>query len=1191
MKTIGRVLLVVVGLVFSLPPLYAHTTSVPYTLRLSSAEYDNLLATLAQTTPTSPEAIPRDATLFSAANPLWPPFPGNVNNLSAWSLGSNIWLLSDLDFSYDVTPSPAMASPMGRFGPMGGSGGDPLDQFSTNDLWLELLDGSVTNDSASFVVHTPQPGVFDLFFTTNFEPATWFWIARGLPGQTNFTELGFLPPDTGFFIAGTTNGLDQYSLTTAYYDLVGDTNTLSNDLNNNGIPDYWEIEFFGDLSQSASSHYGGTRISILDAWLDGADPNQITFSFWFPQPRVNVNSATGSVAVLNGVPSYMAVLVNNTNFAAAVWQPYSSNFVATLGTNDGAYDVWLGLRGRAPISQATWMDATVTRDTVPPVLVITNPAPGSTNPRLIVQLQGCADKPLQNLCFDLTNAAGSIFDQPGFIVHQQVDTNAIQLSTNWFQCYDVALTNGPNAITLRATDLAGNTATTNFVITFDPTTDTNPPAITIVWPPDQSSIAGTNFSLRGILDDDTATISVSGLGTNAIAGTVERGGTFRVANLPLIGPTNVLTLTASNTAGFASTLELTVYQSSVTVTVDPINPASLSQSYITVTGEISDTNEVLSVNGVPAVITGGTWEADYVPVMDHNATADFDIDVSAPTNQPPAPDPIETVAVTLPSVVRPSAYTEVYNFQFNLTSAVYAGGSDTWTRTRTWEEGVGGSSRQYYLEYQGSECDSELVWPAFWPDGQGLPGQDCNGSFAIGSGVPWMNYALQASAMSSIDGRPGLVNTVSSSSRRMQTTLELATAGPAQPGVQRLTLLTISAAGYSQPLPLGATLGSPRQNEYDYDNPGDTPVAATSILVNGLPVTPSDTNSTVAKMLVSQPAGSVQRLQITTTDTNSQAYSVTAQPEDVMLQSLTVVSNTAAQVDATDWAVVKSTSTNDYVIVQATLSLSATNAALLAQVGAAIQWTGGQPVPGNPFQRQISKTNSVETTVTATLGSTNLSLNVWVVWANLTIKVTGTLDPDDQAEVLVNSNWPTPAAFNVQLLTGNGLGGGNSLGSIDCLSDTNLNYGYTIGKMEAKAVLQPTGVGNILAGAFYMNRIATAIGWINGGSPVVSYQPPGVVDDSAAWFQFVSATNGEIFDLDGPGCPITGGTNINHTAEVYDNYYEFVTVYLAGYQACSDVGNFSYTAQVDVDATNKVQLNILSPLLIALPTTPHYTQR
>jgi len=109
----------------------------------------------------------------------------------------------------------------------------------------------------------------------------------------------------------------------------------------------------------------------------------------------------------------------------------------------------------------------------------------------------------------------------------------------------------------------------------------------------------------------------------------------------------------------------------------------------------------------------------------------------------------------------------------------------------------------------------------------------------------------------------------------------------------------------------------------------------------------------------------------------------------VTLLSLTVVSNNPySMIDATNCVAVK-TATNDWIYIQAGLSTDDTNAANQ------IQWSGGQAVPGNPWQHRVTKTVSAETTVTATLGSTNKSVNVWIVWLNETkFNASGPQDSD-----------------------------------------------------------------------------------------------------------------------------------------------------------------------------------------------------
>jgi hypothetical protein len=312
---------------------------------------------------------------------------------------------------------------------------------------------------------------------------------------------------------------------------------------------------------------------------------------------------------------------------------------------------------------------------------------------------------------------------------------------------------------------------------------------------------------------------------------------------------------------------------------------------------------------------------------------------------------------------------------------------------------------------------------------------------------------------------------------------------------------------------------------------------------------------------------------------------------------LMVVSNSAVQINGTtNWAAVESSSTNDFVIIQA--MIITTNNALVTNIAANIQWTGGVATT-NPLQRLVSKIVATNTVVTASLwGMPCASIEVWVVWADLTINVTGTLDPDDNANILVGGDWPTPTAHNVSLSGGSGLGGGNGLGPVNSLTDANLNYEYAIGRMEAKAVLQPSGIMKLLNGtnAWKMPREAVAIFWnngTNGPADITGFAIPATLQDDTSFpaGQYFDPTNGFIFDLDAPGCPDTGGTNINHTAECYANFYESVTVNFGnGPHLCSDTETFSYEAKIDGDAS-LVVTNMLSTSLINIPTNSAFTKR
>jgi hypothetical protein len=242
-------------------------------------------------------------------------------------------------------------------------------------------------------------------------------------------------------------------------------------------------------------------------------------------------------------------------------------------------------------------------ETVPPILALTNPATGIVS-QPAIQVQGCANECLSSLTYDVSNISGIWTNQTGYVTGQLCDTNLQNITTNWFQCYNVAPASGLNLITLHATDLAGNSATTNFSVTLDYSGDTPPPAFTVIWPQDGAQISGSHFTFRGQVDDLTATITASIVdangNTNMLSCLVEQSGLVWGQNLPLADGANLLTITATNAAGNTSTTTLTVYQSSLTMTINPLTSDQFNQSSVNVTGTVNDPAVTVVVNGVEA---------------------------------------------------------------------------------------------------------------------------------------------------------------------------------------------------------------------------------------------------------------------------------------------------------------------------------------------------------------------------------------------------------------------------------------------------------------------------------------------------------------------------------------------------------------------------------------------------------------
>jgi len=261
-----------------------------------------------------------------------------------------------------------------------------------------------------------------------------------------------------------------------------------------------------------------------------------------------------------------------------------------------------------PNAYQTWQTTTLNLDLTPPLLVINSPVPGTVTQPMI-QLQGYSQEALASISYDLTNATGLITNQQVLVLNQYYDTNTLAFTTNYFQCFDVSLTNGLNIITLHATDLAGNVATTNFSYTLDYSNATNPPTFQLDWPQNGTRISGSSFTAHGTVSNPTAQVTAQIVGTNGItnsvSGQVERDGSFWIKNLPLSGGVNSLLLTATDAAGNISMTNISVSQSTLVLT---ITSAGLGQA---VYGTISDpTNYMVWVNGTMATIyAGGEWIA------------------------------------------------------------------------------------------------------------------------------------------------------------------------------------------------------------------------------------------------------------------------------------------------------------------------------------------------------------------------------------------------------------------------------------------------------------------------------------------------------------------------------------------------------------------------------------------------------
>ena len=596
------------------------------------------------------------------------------------------------------------------------------------------------------------------------------------------------------------------------------------------IPATWLAHYFGPNYQTepyaaVTADADGDGVNNLQEYQRGTDPNKIAFHTSFANDHVNTDSVSGSIVVDRGIPVQMAVLVNPGAFATTNWTAYSPTFIAALPTTDGKYQVWVGLRGFAADSQQTWNVSFVTRDTVPPTIYTTSPAPGTTTTSCpLLQVQGYSPEALASVSYDLSNAGGLVANQPVFVLDQHYDTNTWQFTTNYFQAFDLQLANGLNTITLHATDLAGNASVATLTLTL--ASDTVAPIITLGWPQNGQKLCGDSFTVDGWLDDPSATVQVSIMDNSGVASTygglVERDGRFWVENLPLAAGANTLALTATDAWGNSVTTNLTLYKSDLTLGLTPIDPSQLFQPTISLGGTVSDLTCTIWVNGVPASNNGdGTWSAASVPI-NKGGTASFamaaypaghDLEANAASLMKPSVDLPDRLYVDLDRLSGKSTYdTTFVTYDWDGTP-VYSDVLHMQTQyDRFWQDDDGGlgfgSSEYTDTSSNGSssaQASKSFSWPAcFWPNF--LPGDlDYEGDrvdylwtgFLIHDTAAAPSIALEhcdvsdpldqnGSGFDWLTGLPWVQTGQETYTRHAQTKMKLFTGGKAIPGRQSL---------------------------------------------------------------------------------------------------------------------------------------------------------------------------------------------------------------------------------------------------------------------------------------------------------------------------------------------------------------------------------------------------------------------
>ena len=295
--------------------------------------------------------------------------------------------------------------------------------------------------------------------------------------------------------------------------------------------------------------------------------------------------------------------------------------VIVLGVLWGAF--WVSrvpYRGDEPIPAPATSPAATPASTPPKriLVVITSPTNGYVGAPLI-QLKGYFVGSISSMTYDVLNSEGSRTNQINYAINWGQGPE--EVATNYFECPDLPLSKGTNRIVLHTRFEDDRTLTNQVTYVLDFSNWTNPPEIKILWPSNETSIAGSMFTLQAQVADPTTTIhvSVSRPSTPPLGfddAIVEHNGRVIVKDLPLEDGTNVISVVAKHAAGNSSITNLNIYGSPVKITIRPINQNQSNRQFVNVSGMISDASLTVWVNGQQATVsTNGQWQADNVTFM------------------------------------------------------------------------------------------------------------------------------------------------------------------------------------------------------------------------------------------------------------------------------------------------------------------------------------------------------------------------------------------------------------------------------------------------------------------------------------------------------------------------------------------------------------------------------------------------
>jgi len=307
----------------------------------------------------------------------------------------------------------------------------------------------------------------------------------------------------------------------------------------------------------------------IGATFDKSDTTPPTGSITINSGATCTNTTSVTINLSASDPSGVSQMCISDTQSCLTWASYTSSKPWTLPAGDEIKTVYVWYQDSFGNADTEPYSASITLDTTAPVLTVSTLSDSSwTNNELL-------------------NVAGEVTDDTGI---QQLTVNGavVTVNSDGSFSYPIQLLDGPNTISVVATDLAGNQVSDARTINLDQ----DAPVITITAPADNIKTKQSTIDVTGTVDDQS-TVTVKVNDADQVPALMN-GNDFSL-EIPLLYGMNTIEVTATDLAGNTSAAKRTVTfddrNPSLSVT-DPPQDVKTNQANMTIKGEVSDLTAV-----------------------------------------------------------------------------------------------------------------------------------------------------------------------------------------------------------------------------------------------------------------------------------------------------------------------------------------------------------------------------------------------------------------------------------------------------------------------------------------------------------------------------------------------------------------------------------------------------------------------